>query len=95
MFRGLSPRPGSFPKRPSVSVSVSQSGICADSDVCLNCCLIVSKSQYFCGLTEVADTGKSISVCVSVRVCFMKVHECSLICVSVVETEVRVGYVRD
>lgn len=66
------PRPLSEEPPSSTSVSVSQSGIPSDSHVGLNCRLIVSKPQYFCGLTEV-DGHRKEHVCLCMRAC-MKFH---------------------
>lgn len=76
IFTFQRPRPAPWPlsEEPpsSTSVSVSQSGILSDSHVGLNCRLIVSKPQYFCGLTEV-DGHRKEHVCLCLRICvFMR-----------------------
>ena len=80
MFRGLVALQRGSPS--SISVSVSPSGIPAVSHVCLNCRLIVSESQYFCGLAEVTGRRKrSLAVlCMLCEVPSMFTHVLCLRC---------------
>lgn len=96
MFRGLSPRPGSFPKSlpppsryQSLRAESLQTPVSAWTAVRLSL-----NHNIFVALQRWQDTGKSVSVCVCVHVRSVKSHPCSGVRVIGVR-EVRGWYVRD